>query len=90
MTKKRKAPRAKRGYPRKRKRGRLRGGRITVALRRFIIESGLTHKELSKKIKVDLSTIYRLFQGQGMTLATVDRIAKVLGLELRRRKGKIK
>ena len=63
-----------------------RGGGIAAALKRFILESGLTYKELARKTGIGLTTIYRLSYGECGNMATADRIANVLGLELRRRR----
>jgi len=67
------------------KRRRPRRGRIQIALVRYIRESGLTFKQLARRTGIGLTTIYRLSYGEPGTVENLEKLARVLKLELRRR-----
>ena len=60
---------------------------LTEQLRRFVVESGLTRYQIAKLTGLPESTLSRFVAG-GMTprMATADKLAEVLGLELRKTK----
>ncbi len=58
-------------------------GQIERALRDAIKRSGFTGKDLAIKAKVDQSAVSRFLAGKTLTIATAEKLAKVLGLELK-------
>lgn len=55
-------------------------------LRDAIQESGLSHYRINKETGVDVTLIGRFMRGErGLTLPTAERIANVVGLELKRK-----
>ena len=58
---------------------------ITDQLREAIRESGLTHYRLGKDSGVDIAAIDRFVAGREPKGGTIDRLARILGLELRPR-----
>lgn len=62
---------------------------ITNALRKAIEASGLSRYAISKRSGVDQAALSRFMAGKmALTTDTLDRLAGVLGVELRRRKAK--
>jgi plasmid maintenance system antidote protein VapI len=56
---------------------------VSEALRKAIRESGLNAMELARATGVDNAALYRFLSDErGLTLASVDRLAEYLGLEL--------
>lgn len=57
---------------------------ITDAMRRAVVKSGLTHYALGKRAGVRPQIITRFIDGLDIRLETAERLAAVLGLELRK------
>ena len=58
-------------------------------IRQAIEDSGLTAYMLSRKTGLTVSPLMRFMRGEaGMTVATAEKLAPVIGLELRRIKRK--
>ena len=66
-------------------------GDLADDVRTAIRESGLSRYEIAKKTGVSQSVLSRFMSGEtGMTLATLERIAPLLGLEIVIRKRRKK
>jgi transcriptional regulator with XRE-family HTH domain len=64
---------------------------LSEQLRRFVVESGLTRYQIAKLTGLPESTLSRFVVG-GLTprMATADKLAEVLGLELRKTRRKVR
>ena len=61
---------------------------LATTLRRAITSSGLTHYALAKLAKVDYQRIDAFMAGKDLRLASASKLARALGLELRKRARK--
>lgn len=58
-------------------------------IRKAIDESGMSRYEICKRLELDQGAMSRFMHGkQGLELATIDRLAEMLGLEITSKKGK--
>jgi ribosome-binding protein aMBF1 (putative translation factor) len=63
--------------------------KVSEAIRKEIEKCGWSRYELAKRAGVEQATLSRFMAGKcGLAMRTVDKLADVLGLELKKRKGK--
>jgi DNA-binding phage protein len=63
---------------------------ILQSITKAIAKSGKSRYQISKETGIDQTVLFRIVNGGGCSIETVDRLCKCLGLELRPRRTKRK